>query len=78
MMIPAAMVGRYGADVVASQTAELLFHGLCPVLRTSFMAVHADTLQCSAMGTDAVDDGLGIALPMQVGTLDTQFVALQT
>ena len=65
-------------DVVAAQTAELLGHVLCPVLRAGLMAVHADAFDGTAMGADAVNDGLGVALPVQAGTLDTQLVALQT
>ena len=64
------------ANVIAAQTAELLFHGLRPVLRTGLVAVHADALNSSTMGTYAIDNGFCIALPVQVCTLYRQFVAL--
>ena len=59
--------GQKGLEVVATQTAELLGHVLRPVLRAGLMAVHADALEGTAVGTDAVDDGLGVALPVQAG-----------
>ena len=58
------------SEVVAAQTVELPGHVLRPVLRAGLVAVHADALQRAAVCTDAVNDGFGIALPVQAGTFD--------
>ena len=49
-----------------------------PVLRSGLVAVHADAVELAAMGSDAVDDGLRVALPVQARALDGELVTLQS